>query len=177
MRVLANVRTDKQEAKMGRNRLMPRRQPNDVVERYGTTFGKAIKALREKMGFSLRGACVELGISPAYLSDIEHDRRYPPVGDVLQKFLEVYKVDPETEYYLMDLIGIGRKQVAPDMEEFLRSNVMARMLVRKMMQVYNFDALSIDNEDESMEVEKALDNLISKGVIERPYDPSIEFDE
>ena len=159
---------------MSKQNMMPRRQPNDIIEKNGTTFGKAIKSLREKCGLSLRGSCIELEISPAYLSDIENDRRYPPIGDVLQKFSKEYKVNAETEYYLMDLIGLGRKQVAPDMEEFLRSNQFARMLVRKMMQVENFDELAVNNEDQSSALSKAIDNLVLKGKIVRPYDETIE---
>lgn len=54
--------------------------------------------IREGCNLSLRGAYAEIGISPAYLSDLENDRRYPPVGEVLTNILKTYKVNEETEY-------------------------------------------------------------------------------
>ncbi len=41
------------------------------------TLGQAIKRLRTEAGYTLRGFAEMVGISAAYLSDIEHDRRNP----------------------------------------------------------------------------------------------------
>lgn len=45
------------------------------------TFGKFIRARRESIGKSLRGAAADLGIAPPYMSDLENDRRYPPTAN------------------------------------------------------------------------------------------------
>ena len=118
-----------------------------------------IKQLRERCNLSLRGTCGELG-SPAYLSDLENDRRYPPVGDVIKKILSTYRVDENTEYEIMDLIGLGRKELAPDMDEFLRKNQFDRLVVRKLMQADNLDSLVVDNKDESFAIISAVGDPI-----------------
>lgn len=41
-------------------------------------FGKFIEERRKALGLTLRGFAAELDIAPAYMSDIEKGRRYPP---------------------------------------------------------------------------------------------------
>jgi transcriptional regulator with XRE-family HTH domain len=41
------------------------------------TFGQYLRGIRQDQGIALRYAASNLGISPAYLCDIEHDRRVP----------------------------------------------------------------------------------------------------
>ncbi len=156
---------------MAKYQAMPRRVSGTVIANAnGVTFGKMIKGLRENCNLSLRGACAEIGISPAYLSDLENDRRYPPVGDVLKNILKTYKVNEDTEYEVMELIGLGRKELAPNMAEFMRKNQFARIIVRKLMQVDNLDALVVNNEDESLAIITAVENLLSKGTIKPSTD-------
>lgn len=145
---------------MAKYKPMPRREEGDVIANsQGMTFGKMMKDIRESRSKSLRSASGEIGISPAYLSDIENDRRYPPVGEVLDKMLSVYKVSPEDEYEIMDLIGIARKELAPDMVEFLRGSEFAREIVRKLMAVSKLDGYVIDHEDKANDVMQAVQAL------------------
>lgn len=149
---------------MAKYKAMPRREEGAMIANaQGVTFGMMIRQLREKCNLSLRGASGEIGISPAYLSDLENDRRYPPVGEVLQKILSTYRVDVDTEFAVMELIGLGRKEIAPDMAEFLRSSQFARLVVRKLMQADDLDKLVTNNEEESVLVITAIGSLISKG--------------
>ncbi|MDR1754595.1 MAG: helix-turn-helix domain-containing protein [Eubacterium sp.] len=41
-------------------------------------FGKFIEERSKVLGITLRGFAAELDIAPAYMSDIEKGRRYPP---------------------------------------------------------------------------------------------------
>ena len=41
-------------------------------------FGKYVKQRRESLGKTMRSFAEEVGISPAYLSDIENGHRNPP---------------------------------------------------------------------------------------------------
>ncbi len=149
---------------MAKYQAMPRREDGAVIANAkGVTFGRMIKGLREGCNLSLRSACAEIGISPAYLSDLENDRRYPPVGKVLQKILTTYKVNEDIEYEVMELIGLGRKELAPDMAEFMRKNQFARVIVRKLMQVENLETLVLDNEDEALSIVTAVEKLFAKG--------------
>lgn len=148
---------------MAKYKPMPRREEGDMIANsQGMTFGKMMKEIRERRSISLRRASSEIGISPAYLSDIEHDRRYPPVGEVLDKMLSVYKVIPEDEYEIMDLVGIARKELAPDMVEFLRGSEFAREIVRKLMAVSKLDSYVIDHEDKANDVMQAVQVLMGQ---------------
>lgn len=40
-------------------------------------LGQEIRRLRKETGFTLRGLAATLAVSPAHLSDIEHNRRRP----------------------------------------------------------------------------------------------------
>jgi len=55
------------------------------------TVGVAIRELREAKGITLRGLARKLGVSPPYLSDVEHDRRSFSRWDDLAKILKVGK--------------------------------------------------------------------------------------
>ncbi len=148
---------------MAKYKPMPRREEGDMIANsQGMTFGKMMKEIRERRSISLRRASSEIGISPAYLSDIENDRRYPPVGEVLDKMLSVYKVSPEDEYEIMDLVGIARKELAPDMVEFLRGSEFAREIVRKLMAVSKLDSYVIDHEDKANDVMQAVQVLMGQ---------------
>lgn len=48
------------------------------------SLGETIRAARQRQGITLRGLAKRLELSPAYLSDIEHDRRVP-AEDVLRR--------------------------------------------------------------------------------------------
>ena len=51
---------------MAKYKAMPRREDGAVIANAeGVTFGKMIKQLRERCNLSLRGACGEIGLSPA----------------------------------------------------------------------------------------------------------------
>jgi transcriptional regulator with XRE-family HTH domain len=52
------------------------------------TLGPEIRRLRTAAGFTLRDFAKKLGISAAYQSDIEHDRRRPP-DPLLRKMVEL----------------------------------------------------------------------------------------
>jgi len=143
---------------MAKYKPMPRREEGSAISNAnGVTFGQMIKILREKCGISLRKASVKIGISPTYLSDLENDKRYPPVGEVLNRILKTYKVDEEQEYEIMELIGLGREELAPDMAEYLRKSEMARKVIRKLMKIDNLDKIAIDHEDEVIRIYKAID--------------------
>lgn len=73
--------------------------------------------------------------------------------------LSVYKVSPEDEYEIMDLIGIARKELAPDMVEFLRGSEFAREIVRKLMAVSKLDGYAIEHEDKAYGVIQAVQAL------------------
>jgi transcriptional regulator with XRE-family HTH domain len=57
-----------------------------------TTLGHRIRELRETAGMTLRELAREVGVSAAFLSDIEHGKRYPST-DVLIRIAGRLKTD------------------------------------------------------------------------------------
>lgn len=56
------------------------------------TFGSVIRAARQRKGLTLREVARRLGISAAYLSDMELDRRNPPSGTLRRAMLAMLGV-------------------------------------------------------------------------------------
>lgn len=114
------------------------------------SFGKFIKEKRTLQGKSIRNFAKEIGISAAYLSDVENGNRYPP-----QKYLSVLKdklglSDEETEIFY-DLVGqdIGNYI---DINVYLKDNENARKALR----------LAIQKNMTSLDWQKVIDEYIKK---------------
>lgn len=125
------------------------------------TFGEVVKLIRERQGVSLRALAKDAGMSAAYLSDIENNRRYAPVGKKMDALLGALQLDADTLAQLHELIGFSRKAVAPDMTEFLQTSGFARMLVRQMMQANDFEGGVLDHEEEASAMVKAIKNFVA----------------
>lgn len=94
-------------------------------------FGKFIAEKRKDRGLTLRGLATELGIAPAYMSDIEKGNRYPPDKEKLyelSRILGLSKVDTD---YMFDLAA-GEKEntVSPDLPDYIMGTEQARVALR-----------------------------------------------
>lgn len=74
------------------------------------TLGKALKSMREKIGFTLRDVDVATGISNAYLSQLENDKIKKPSANVLYKLANVYKVDLDVLLTAAGIIEVKSEQ-------------------------------------------------------------------
>src|SRR5690606_8598791 len=57
-----------------------------------TPFGKAVRHLRDRKGVSQKAMAEALGVSPAYLSALEHGKRGMPSFDFLQRAAGYFNV-------------------------------------------------------------------------------------
>jgi transcriptional regulator with XRE-family HTH domain len=57
-----------------------------------TPFGKAVRHLRDRKGVSQKEMAAALGVSPAYLSALEHGKRGTPSFDFLQRVAGYFNV-------------------------------------------------------------------------------------
>ncbi len=57
-----------------------------------TPFGEAVRALRKKKGVSQKEMAQAIGVSPAYLSALEHGRRGVPSFDFLQRVAGYFNI-------------------------------------------------------------------------------------
>lgn len=98
-------------------------------------FGKFIADKRKSLGITLRGMASELGIAPAYLSDIEKGRRYPPDMDKLIQMSKILKLTEDEKHIMFDLAGEGKNTIAPDLPEYIMSSEKVRVALRKAREV------------------------------------------
>lgn len=95
-------------------------------------FGEFVKAKRLEKGISLRKLAEELDIVPAYMSDIEKGRRYPPDKEKIYKIAEVLTLDQEETDTLFDLAAYSRANgVSPDLSDYVMGVDNLRTALRK----------------------------------------------
>lgn len=95
-------------------------------------FGEFVKAKRQEKGISLRKLAEELGIVPAYMSDIEKGRRYPPVKEKIYKIAEVLGLNEDDTNTLFDYAALSRdNSVSPDLSDYVMGVGNLRTALRK----------------------------------------------
>ena len=79
------------------------------------TFGEKIRKLREDLDLSLRGVADKIGVSAAFLSDVELGRRFPS-ADTLKLLAKELKVSVEelSQYDFRDEAENIRKMMFSD---------------------------------------------------------------
>ena len=93
-------------------------------------FGSFIKEKRNNIGLSLRALANIVGISTAYLSDIEKGKRNPPPAEKLCKLSQALNLNEKDKSILHDLAGTGRNNVPYDLTEYIISNDFVREALR-----------------------------------------------
>ena len=78
------------------------------------TLGGQIRAIRERDETTLRGLAHQLGVSPGYLCDIEHDRRAPS-WDKIHDLGALLDINP-------DVLGAMVCKFHADVERWIRAN-------------------------------------------------------
>lgn len=94
------------------------------------SFGDYVKTRREALGISLRGVAADIGIAPAYLSDIEKGNR-PAPSKHLDGFIKSLKISNDELSHFYDLVGDDRKSISPDISDYVYNNEIARVALRK----------------------------------------------
>jgi len=98
-------------------------------------FGKFIEERRKALGFSLRGFAAELEIAPAYMSDIEKGRRYPP-DKKLDEIAHLLNLHGDDKSHMLDLAAMAKtKTVSADLPEYIMEKDLARVALRKARDV------------------------------------------
>lgn len=99
------------------------------------TFGKYISDKRKELQITLRGMAGTLDIAPAYLSDIEKGRRYPPNMDKLMQIARVLKLTEDEKNIMFDLAGKDKNTISPDLPAYIMSSEKVRVALRKAKDV------------------------------------------
>lgn len=98
------------------------------------TFGMCIRKCREECGFSLRELAKMMGISPAYLSDIEKGNRRAPIKkhngkDYMKDFIKYLQINEDEIISFYDMAAATRGDFS-DIREYLASNRYARVALQ-----------------------------------------------
>lgn len=97
-----------------------------------TQFGEYVKEKRLEKGVNLRKLAEILDIVPAYMSDIEKGRRYPPDKEKIYKIVEALSLTESETNKLFDLAALAKENtVSPDLPEYIVGNDTLRVALRK----------------------------------------------
>lgn len=96
-------------------------------------FGAYIAQKRLEKDVKLKPIAERLGVSVTYLSDIIKGRRNPPDKDGLEVFAEMLSLSEEEKDEMFDLAGRERKQVSPDLPDYIMDETIpnARVALRR----------------------------------------------
>lgn len=96
-------------------------------------FGAFVAQKRLEKDVKLRPIAEKLGVSITYLSDIIKGRRNPPDVDGLEVLAKVLNLSEEERNKMLDLAGRERKQVSPDLPEYIMDEALpnARIALRR----------------------------------------------
>lgn len=84
-----------------------------------SNFGEFLQKKREEKKVTLRKMADMLGFSAPFLSDVEKDRRNPPVIDKLEMIVSILGLSEEEKDLMFNLAGRRRNTVAPDLLEYI----------------------------------------------------------
>ncbi|MPL99759.1 hypothetical protein SDC9_45980 [bioreactor metagenome] len=96
-----------------------------------TRFGEYVKAKRLEKDVNLRKLAEILGIVPAYMSDIEKGRRYPPDREKIYKIAEALSLTEDETNEMFDLAALAKENsISPDLPEYIMGTEKARVALR-----------------------------------------------
>ena len=102
-----------------------------IMKKDEITFGGFIREKRLAAKINLRKLAEILDISPAFLSDIENDHRYPPDKDKIYKIADVLGLSKEDTDLLFDLAAGNKKNsVSPDIADYIMAQEKSRVALR-----------------------------------------------
>ncbi|MEM9332468.1 MAG: helix-turn-helix domain-containing protein [Pseudomonadota bacterium] len=81
-----------------------------------TPFGLKMRRLREQKGVNQREMAKEVGVSPAYLSALEHGHRGKPSWQLLQRIVGYFNIIWDEEEELRRLAEMSHTRVVVDTE-------------------------------------------------------------
>ena len=94
------------------------------------TFGTYIKQKRLSLNKKMKELAEEVGITAAYLCDLEKGNRNAP-EERLDEFIKALDIAGTELDVFYDLVGKNRKNNFPDLAEYIGNTEMARTALRK----------------------------------------------
>lgn len=79
-----------------------------------TPFGERVRALRKERGVALKDMAAALGVTPTYLSALEHGRRGRPTWDLVQRVIQYFNVIWDDAEELQRLAELSHPRIVID---------------------------------------------------------------
>ena len=118
-------------------------------------FGFFIRELRIQKNIGQRDLAKKIGVSPSYLNDIEKEKRSAPKLAVIKKLSKYLETNLDE---LNDLAGVSKKEVAPDISEYMEKNPKIISLIRSIKN-NNLNETQIES------IEKSINKNDTKALI------------
>lgn len=96
-----------------------------------TDFGQFISEQRYKHSMKCQDLAQKIGISTAYLSQLEHGIRVNPEPMLLLKIAHVLDLSVEESITLFDLFSETSGQLPPDITDYLDGNKIVQQFLRQ----------------------------------------------
>lgn len=93
-------------------------------------FGLFISVLRTSHSMSSQDLAKKVGISNAYLSQLEHGVRLNPDPAVIVKIAKVLNLTLEESAELFDMYSMATGQISPDIAEYIMRNKTVQKALR-----------------------------------------------
>tara|TARA_B100001248_G_scaffold58374_1_gene39481 strand:- start:1217 stop:2353 length:1137 start_codon:yes stop_codon:yes gene_type:complete len=124
------------------------------------SFGSLIRKLRTDLNITQRDLAKKLGIAPSYLNDLEKEKRGAPKQATIKKLATILKTSLNQ---LNDLAGASKKELAPDITEYILSNPKIVSLIRSI-KANNLDQSEINKIQVSLDKKKTKALIIAAGL-------------
>ena len=119
------------------------------------SFGSLVRKTRLDLGIGQRELAKKIGIAASYLNDIEKEKRTAPKSNIIKKLSDKLKVNLND---LNDLAGISKREVPPDISEYIENNPNLVSLIRSIKN-NNLNEFQLD------EINKLINKKDTKALI------------
>ena len=130
------------------------------------SFGSFVREIRLDLGIGQRELAKKIGIAASYLNDIEKEKRTAPKPNIIKKLSVILKVNLND---LNDLAGISKREVPPDISEYIENNPKIISLIRSIKnnsssdkQIYEIERLINKEDTKSLIIAAGLGSRLKK---------------
>ena len=96
-------------------------------------FGSYLRQLREKRKLRQEDLAKAINVSTVYICDIEKGRRNPPDIEKLKVWEKLLGLTEKEMACFYDMVGQERKEMPPDIVEYMIKHPEARNAIRRIM--------------------------------------------
>ena len=104
-----------------------------------TYFGQFISDLRTRHSMGSQDLAKRVGISTAYLSQLEHGVRQNPDADIVMKIAKALDLTKQETAAFYDMYAEATGQLSPDIAEYAKSNKLVQKALRYALDVHAAD--------------------------------------